>query len=553
MDFKVKHPVNIYISEWLETRPDINSSEYSYAEPNLVSHYKGLCQYGKPHPEIDRVAWDFMKECVNREYFPKMCNSRIVDAETVISQMDKKTSNGTFLKLCFKNKGDFFKHPLSREYLQDYWDRLKHKEKIIHCFRQMSDKYEVRPTEKLKLNKVRVFTADETCSVVASGRFSLHMNNKFYMNSTKFSSVVGRSKFYAGFQLFFEMVKKFKMTMASTDVSGMDTVQWFLLQVEQMMFRWDCLCLDDQTPDNWLRFSNYFLTTIMSFLHAIDGNVYFKQFGVCSGFGNTLVDNTINLFRVWTYVFARCWLNFYKDTQFVSDALTAVYLTSPVDSKQRAAVRLLQQEHEANVLSYDYMNQNLLMLLTGDDNTHGVNPAITEWFNINTVCVEFKKIGMVMNYEHVLYVSIDEVSFLSQRWVKLDKDGIYLPSPEYGKVLGSLIHGCKSPDLRWALLRAYALRIESWANLKARKDIQDFISFLHSTYGEQLQGSMIIPNTDQPITMSQIESVYLTADQLDQLYTGQESSGSGGIITEVLKLLTQVDMFTFSTFLDTTY
>jgi hypothetical protein len=506
----------------------------------MKSHYKGLCKYGVPHPTINSKAWEFSKECIQREFFPVMCNSTIVDQETVISQLDKKTSNGTFLKYLFGNKGKFFEHPLSRDYLQDYWDLLLHREKMIHCLRQMSDKYEVRPTDKLKENKIRVFTADETASIVANNRFSLHMNQKFYMNHTKFSSVVGRSKFYAGFQIFFEMIRRFKLFF-STDVSGWDTVQFFLLQVEQMMFRWSCLRREDQTQDNWARFSNYYLSTIMSFLHAIDGNIYFKQFGVCSGFGNTLIDNTINLFRVWTYVFADLYFASHDD-QLVFDTLTAVYNSSPIDSLQKAIVSRKLQDFEKDTLSYDMMNTKIGMLLTGDDNTHGVCDSITSWFNVDSVTKSFLKLGITMNYEHILPKSIEEVTFLSQHWVKIPQIKIYLPSPDFGKVIGSLIHGCKSPDPRWSLMRAFALRIECWANLQAREAVEDYIKFMYSTHREFLTGEFIIPGTEtdngglgQKIKMSTIESCHLTASQLDRLYTGEESWDALNDVTQLLK------------------
>jgi hypothetical protein len=542
--FKKRDNVPLVLQRWLDEHPEINSSDFGYTEPNIQSHYMGLCKYGNPHPKVDSKCWEFSKECVHREFWPKMCGSRITDVETVISQIDKQTSNGTFLKKLFDSKGKFFAHPLSREYLQEYWDLLLHSDKMIHCFREMSDKYEVRPTEKLNLNKIRVFTADETASIVANNRFSLDMNNRFYQAHTRFSSVVGRSKFYGGFQIFYEMLRRFGF-FASTDVSGWDTVQWFLLQVEQMLFRWDCFHPDEQTEENWIRFTNYFLSTIMSFLRAIDGNVYFKQYGVCSGFGNTLIDNTINLFRVWTYVFAKCYFDANKDDQFFIDSLMAIIQTSPIDSLQRTRCMQQLEEFQKTSLSYDYMVSVCSFLLTGDDNTHSVDSSIIHWFNCETVCAAFATLGITMNYEHKFYKTIEEVSFLSQNWVKISGISIYLPSPETSKILGSLIHGSKSGDPRWNLMRAFALRIECWANLEARKLLDDFIVFVLRQYQLSLVGSVAVPGKEGlELTMSQVMSCRLTETQMAKLYTGQE--GADCDLTSVLKLVTLVTDLSFS-------
>jgi hypothetical protein len=145
-----------------------------------------------------------------------------------------------------------------------------------------------------------------------------------------------------------------------------------------------------------------------------------------------------------------------------------------------------------------------------------------------------------MNYEHKIYVTINEVTFLSQHWVKVPGIEIFLPSPDTEKILGSLIHGSKSGDPRWNLMRCFALRIECWANLEARSLLDDFAVFILRTYTLQLVGSVPVPGKgDLQLTMAQVMSCRLTETQMAKLYTGQEGALDSEI-TSVLNLVTLV-------------
>jgi len=43
--------------------------------------------------------------------------------------------------------------------------------------------------------------------------------------------------------------------------------------------------------------------------------------------------------------------------------------------------------------------------------------------------------------------------------------------------------------MRWSLLRAFALRIESWPNIECRKVLSGFIDYLFKNYKDQLVGT----------------------------------------------------------------
>jgi hypothetical protein len=517
-------PLSITI--WLDQHPEIDRNLFSYTRPSLRSSYYGICKYGGPHPTVNHRSWEFQRICTFREFYGHLCGSHIVSFEFVITQMKKSTSCGAILNRYFKCKGDFFDHPLCLDFLNDYWALLYHQDKYIHVLKQVSDKYEVRTTEKLKHDppKVRVFVADGVESVCVGNRFSLDFNNKFYSTSCQHSSSIGRSKYMGGYQTLASMLSRFKLKL-SIDISSNDTVQFFLLMMDQVMFRWECFRNEDKTDENWVKFLNYNLSNIISFMHCQDGVILLKQFGECSGSANTLVDNTMRVYRLWCYVFSECWLADNPDRAYLYKYHYDLYKNSTYRDSDRARSMTMIESLRDSEISYDYMQSVICKLLGGDDSIVAVSESIIDWFNFQNISFHFKKLGISITAEFELFRPLEDLTYFSHSFVKINDLNVYLPAPSTDRIFGSLIHGSQSWDPKWNLLRAYALRIESWANLECRNLLVDFIIYIHRNYVEDLHGDMEVPGKPGlTIKMKDIESGHLTDNQLWYLYYGFEGA-----------------------------
>jgi len=137
---------------------------------------------------------------------------------------------------------------------------------------------------------------------------------------------------------------------------------------------------------------------------------------------------------------------------------------------------------------------------------------VVGWFNPTSIAAVWSSIGVVTKTPSFAPRKLGECSFLSHSWAKV---GSYqLPVPERDKVICSLLWGGDSLDPRWVLLRAYALRNESWVDVECRDDIMSLIAYVRAHYGPQLVGT--VPDTT--VTMEQINSIFKTDPELWRLY-----------------------------------
>jgi len=142
----------------------------------------------------------------------------------------------------------------------------------------------------------------------------------------------------------------------------------------------------------------------------------------------------------------------------------------------------------------------------------------------------WSSIGVTTNTPCEAPRALKDVSFLSQGF--REDRGIWLPVPETARVLCSLRWGSSDDDVRWHLMRAYALRIDSWGNLECRTFIQQYIEWIwnHPEYKEQLVGEI------NGISMSEIDGMYKSHDWCWALYAGLEEKGSP-LVSEYFALL----------------
>jgi hypothetical protein len=178
--------------------------------------------------------------------------------------------------------------------------------------------------------------------------------------------------------------------------------------------------------------------------------------------------------------------------------------------------------------TYKHFCEWVEMLLNGDDNTFSVSEKIIKWYCARNIANIWSGIGVTTKTPSWEPRPICELSFLSQSTRYDEKLQVYLPVPEHERIMDSLLHANEHPtgDVRWTLLRAYALRIESWGCLKTREALWDFINYVWRMYGDKLNGNVSIPKTGDIMTYTEIANIMMSDKELSKLYCGLESDPS---------------------------
>jgi len=285
-----------------------------------------------------------------------------------------------------------------------------------------------------------------------------------------------------------------------------------------MEIRWDMLADEHKTAENSLRFQRLYDDIVHSVIVLENGELIQKHTGNPSGSANTIVDNTMILFRLFAYA----WIELVENK--FGKANAASYAAAITDDVSK-------RNYEGDVFgSYEDFMSNVEAALNGDDNTFTVSQLCVDWFNPKTIAPIWSGIGITTKTPCEEPRALKDVQFLSQGF--REDQGIWLPVPDTDRVLCSLRFGSTVDDVRWHLMRAYALRIDSWANLECRSFIQKYIDWIwkHPEYKEQLVGEI------NGLTMSEIDGIYKSNDWCWALYAGLELKGTP-LVSEAFTLL----------------
>jgi len=316
------------------------------------------------------------------------------------------------------------------------------------------------------------------------------MNEQFYRSANKHWSFVGATKYHRGINMLFSRLMKHPNAF-SLDESAYDATLAARLLGDLVDFRFEMLEKKLQTQENYNVLRSLYRDIIHSYTVCTEGEVFLKHTGNPSGSANTIVDNTLILYRLLAYA----WLKL-----------------APEDMKQ-------QQQFEENVEA----------ALNGDDNLWTCSDKVVKWFNATSVVAEWKKIGIKAHVdpdipENYLPRKLLDCDFLCQNFKVVD--GTVVPYPETEKIMCALAFGGKTQtSVKMTLMRALALRIESFYNDECRKTLKDLIKWLFLKYDSQLRSSPRVVSGVQEPTFDQIKSVYFTDAEIAKLYLGNESSG----------------------------
>lgn len=471
---------------------------------NLAAAYKSISKYDRPQYAFDDDSWALAGEWT-KEHFAFMNGSKVVGIQVAIDECDKQTSGGYPANLHFQTKEQFFSSASLTGFakpvdiLDDYWNVLGGLEvDNITPIWVESQKVELKSIEKLRLNKVRVFTASPVEHTICLNRMCLDMNQKFYNGFDKSWSFVGNTKYLAGWDRLYRKLSVHPNAF-ELDESDYDASLSAGMLYGQRDIRWSFFDYSYQTPENWRRFERLYDSIVHSLIVLENGELIRKHTGNPSGCGNTISDNTMILYRLFAYA----WLK-------------------------------LCPEDMCTRISFE---TNVCAALNGDDNTYTCSDLVVSWFNPKNIMSVWAEVGVFTKTPDESPRKLDEVSFLSQKFEYDPYIGIYMPVPEANRILCSLLYGSKRKDVRIDFLRACALRIESYGNKTCRVVLAGYIQFLRENYADYLIGTVHMKDgVDIPI--NDILNLWRSDLWIEALYSGKEKMHS-----DDLKLFAAVQKF----------
>lgn len=419
------------------------NEDWGLPRPNIDAAYKSLGKYCKGQPYVEEDKWLLAVAMMQAEFLPIMGNSDVLSVQEVLTKLDMSTSAGFPASLDASDKRTWLEVPENVEWVTNVWERAK--SDLYTVIWTNSLKEEVRATEKIKENKIRTFTASPLELTVLGGMLFMDMNQKFYDANNRCASTVGMDVFHGGWNELYERLNRHPIAY-ELDESSYDSSIFQLVFSAIYDFRLGCL---KNSAECGRQAQSFYRNIVWSFIITADGWVVMKKTGNPSGSANTIVDNTLCLYLLLSYV----WV-----------------LVVPKEWRT----------HQA-------FSKHVELALCGDDNTWTVSEEANVFFNARVVATEFSKIGLITTSPCYDARKLSECSYLSRTFdTKIaDVRGRMLRVPvlDRKKFLASLCFSKKPADPVYSLIRAVGIYQVSWADLEMRSYMKMYIHWLVRTFG----------------------------------------------------------------------
>jgi len=477
---------------WAAKGYDVDA--YVMANPNHLSAYRSIAKYDRDYSvsenQCNEEAFAFAELALNKHFYWCLGGSSITPVDNAIYSLTKSTSCGFPWNYICQNKTQFFqKFP---DVCRDYWNKMH----LIPLW-FVSVKQEIRSSDRINffcdvvrkyVEKLRTFTAAPVHFTVFLVMLCLDFNNKFYESHNQTWSAVGMTKFYRGFDTLYMRLTKnvddqFVRNAFELDCEEYDSrliKKWF---VSIMRFRYLCFLICYQIAYIADRLRYAYTWIVYSIMVLTRGELVMKTGGNPSGSANTIVDNTLILYMAFAY---------------------AWYRLAPPEA-----------------CTYEDFQKHVVAALCGDDNTYCTSDFAVGFFHPKNVQSALAEVGFRVTTPCYEPRKLHECAFLSHNWVYNRQLQCWVPVPERAKVISSLCNNTRKNDIRWTLMRAYALRIESWGDEELRPILQEYISWIRRVHGSSLKGEV------DGITMEQIYTMDKSDSELARLYGGLESAVDG--------------------------
>jgi hypothetical protein len=464
---------------------------YDLGRPNADALMPSIMKYDKPTFTLDEKAWAQAESWCIRHFIDAHGSEEYEGDEKVFDLMEKKSSPG-YPYILYKDKhGKSSKKVIleNKELVKqiiDYNDRIEHEQ--CPTFWAVHEKEEVRPITKLMVNKLRTFVGGSLEHLFACMTMFHDMNEKMYSSAARHAnwSFVGATKFGGGWHELYKRLSKHPNAYALDEKDYDCSISAFMLESDA---RKRIAFLKNATPGQIQKIWNLYMEIIYSYMVLPDGDIFMKDRGNPSGSFNTILDNILTLYDLLAY----------------------------------AWIKLAPPE----MRSYECFHRHVEAVMCGDDNTWTVSDEAHVFFNGRTVAAIWTQLGITTTSDNWEASKLIDTWFMSSGFKEIEHPfqkgtKVIVPVSETEKVMASMAFNTKSTNARWSLLRACALRIDSFYNDNCRVFLNEYISHLLTTYPNELR-SAPDPNDEMDfLTFDDVMSVYKSDMELTCLYLGLE-------------------------------
>lgn len=446
--YKNKRALDPYMKGFLDENRIKIPEEWTLPVPNPDASFKSLSKYAKAIPYLDERevvqnnrAWEW----TYRHFHPYMGESIILPYDHVKRGLDMSSSSGLPFNKLYPTKAELFSEMEGiDEFLQQDWETLL--DPKWTCLGGSSLKEEIRPLEKTLLNKIRTFISFGVDLTVHGNRLFENMNEKMYASYLQSSSAIGMSPLEGKWDLLYKKLNVFSKGYAMDESEYDSSLRSYdLWGCAQLRYRF--LREEDQTEDTKKRIQHIYRNAINTLVATDEGNIIIKKGGMCSGYVNTVSDNTLILYKN----LALAWIQ-----------------NAPQDMN-----------------TYACFEDNTSKALVGDDNTWTVSDEAHPFFNATTVIKSWSRIGIRTTTDSMEPRPAKELDFLSAHTIFMH--GKAVPLYDRNKLMVSLLYAPKkdfTPET--TLGRAGALMLVGWTDQTFRKFVRTFIRWLIEKFDKVL-------------------------------------------------------------------
>jgi len=476
-----------FLTSYYGSRQVVENCGYARAVPQHVHGYLSIKKYDILQGAIQKPNWDLSLEWAIRHWQPTVGGSLQASIEYVIQAMNKQASPGAPWVLVYHSKKRSLRDQDILLFTGKSWIVLR--DHPLHLLLLYNSKEEVRARLKVLAGKLRGFTGVDIVAVICSDRICRPMNERFYDSVGMTWNCVGMCKYFLGTHRMFQRVNRWP------NAYELDGHNWDACVPRQAMYEmvlWRLAMLRDPDADTVKRLAHIYEDFVDSHVILTHGEVIRKHTGNPSGSPNTIVDNTVILFRMLVYAWLQCYERFWHPP----------------------------------MLQIDYRNYNEFMYyveaaIGGDDNTFTVSDVANQWFNARNISIIWKELNIETHAPHDAHdVEFEPKKLIDCHFFSMafkDIGGIIVPVPDRNRMHASILYagrGVGTPI--WSLLRAYAIRIETFYDVEMRQLISAYIVYLHTHYRQELL------NSREP-TYRDVQTVYKTDAEIEALYLGYEA------------------------------
>jgi len=426
--------------------PAESFKSYGNAHPNVTGTYRGFGKYQAEPLILEESKAAKLRRAfswLSSHFYPYMKDSVVLPKQDVVEALDPTTSCGYPWNARYCDKNEFFDSE-DAVHVDLHWEAIMGGVRPLTLW-SVCAKEELRPTEKLRLGKIRTINGSAIEHSVSTNRMCLDMNRRFLGSQGQTWSAVGMNIYAGGWDTLIQRLQKHGAGWA-LDESGYDASLIRQLLEGVRDFRWTCIRQSIAPGERaaykralWILYEDIIFSIGITPL----GELIAKTQGNPSGCVNTTVDNTLILFVLLAYS----------------------WITTAPDTHQ----------------SYESFMACVEAALYGDDNTFSVDLVARKFFNPSTISAAMLELRVVCTCNHVEARPVTDLDFLSN--VSVTYGGVHFPKPVDGM---KLVHSAAyrdRKDIPTRLARICGLRQRAFFDAEVFTLLDHFATYLVNKYG----------------------------------------------------------------------